>query len=54
MSMKITQEYMEEEVIKPIQKKLKELEQTMWVMKNNIAKLMREVIKEEKKEKKVK
>ena len=54
MAMRIDQEYMEEYVIKPIQKKLKELESTMWVMKNNIAKLMREVIKEETNKKKVK
>lgn len=49
MSLKITQDYMEEYVIKPIEEKLKKLEATMWVMKNNIAKLMREVIKEKKK-----
>ncbi len=49
MAMRIDQEFMEEYVIKPIEKKLKELEATMWTMKNDIAKLMREVIKEEKK-----
>lgn len=50
--MKIDQEFMETQVIKPILGKLKELEATMWTVKNDIAKLMREV--EKKKEKEVK
>ena len=53
--MKIDQNYMEEEVIKPIEKRLKELEATMWTVKNDVAKLTREIIKKEvKKEKEVK
>ncbi len=53
MSMRIDQNFMEEEILKPIQGKLKELEAMMWVMKNNIA-LLTKVKKEEeeKKEKK--
>ncbi len=55
--MKIDQNYMEEEVIKPIVKKLAELESMMWVMKNNIvlltkAKKEEEVKKEEEKKEK--
>ncbi len=52
MGMRIDQNYMEEEVIKPIVKKLAELESMMWVMKNNISLLTKEK-KEKKEEKKV-
>ncbi len=47
---------MEEYVIKPIQAKLKELEATMWLIKNDVKYLREEQKKqkEEEKEKKVK
>lgn len=46
MSMRIDQNYIEEEVIKPIAKRLTNLEATLWVMKNNIALLTKEIKKE--------
>ena len=49
MSMIIDQNYMEEYVIKPIEKKLKELEATMWLIKNDVKYLREEKKKEEKK-----
>ena len=56
ISMIIDQNYMEEYVIKPIQAKLKELEATMWLIKNDVKYLREEQKKqkEEEKEKKVK
>jgi len=46
ISMRIDQNFMEEEVIKPIVKRLTNLEATLWVMKNNIALLTKEIKKE--------
>jgi len=50
--MRIDQSYIEEYVIKPLNKRLKDIEATMWTVKNDIAKLIREIMKEKDKAKK--
>jgi len=46
MSMRIDQNFMQEEILKPIAKRLTNLEATLWVMKNNIALLTKEIKRE--------
>lgn len=46
MSMIIDQNFMEEEVIKPIIKRLKDLEQKLWLIKNDVKYLREEKKKE--------
>ena len=54
MGMIINQEYMEENVIKPIDKRLKDIEAKLWLINNGVKRLLEKEKEREEKEKKIK